>query len=224
MKIVLAGGHAETDFLVRMFSRSRHSLVVINADRDFCDFLCSAHGISVIQGDPTKAFVLDDAGITGADIVIALTPRDADNLVICQTAKRLFGVKRTIAVVSDPKNAGIFQKLGVNNAISASHLIAQTIERISIIEDLVRSVSLEDEKIVITEMKVGEGAVIAGKMLKDLGSTETFNISCIFRDPEVIIPKGSTEIHTGDRLLLVSASADQPEILKFLQRKAAHES
>lgn len=224
MKIVLAGGHAEAEFLVRMFSLSRHSLVVINPDRDFCEFLGSNPGISVFLGDPAKSFVLGDSGVAGSDILIALTPRDPDNLVICQTAKRLFGVKRTIAVVSDPKNVGIFLQLGVNNALSSSHLIAQTIERLSILEDLVRSVSLEDEKIVVTEIKVGEGAAIAGKLLKDIGSTETFNISCIFRDPEVIIPKGNTEIHTGDRLLLVSASADQPGIVAFLQRKAEHES
>ena len=85
MKIVIAGGHNEADFLIRMFKKQRHtSLVVINAENSYCRRLSSTHNIPVYAGDPSKTYVLSDAGAEGADVAIALTRRDSDNFVICQ--------------------------------------------------------------------------------------------------------------------------------------------
>ncbi len=223
MKIVIAGGHIEVDYLITMFLKSHHDLVVINPDREFCEYLSNIHNIGIFVGDPSKTFVLEDAQIENADVLIALTEKDADNLVICQLAKKSFGVKRSIAVVSNPRNVSIFMKLGVNNAISSSHLVAQTIERLSIIESLVRSLSIEDEKIVLTELRVGEDAEIVGKQLKDISTEINFNLSCIFRDPDVIIPKGNTMIHSGDKLIVISTPSDQAGIVELLQRKKIYE-
>ncbi|MFH0993194.1 MAG: TrkA family potassium uptake protein [bacterium] len=219
MKIVIAGGSIEVDYLIKMFRQSHHDLIVINEDRHFCEYLSEMNNIAVIAGDPSKTFVLEDANIMNADVIIALSPKDADNLVVCQLAKRAFHVKRAIAIVSNPKNVSIFMKLGINNAISSSHLIAQTIERLSIIETLVRSLSIEDEKIVITELIIGDEASVTGKQVKDIDSSVRFNLSCIFRDPEVIIPKGDTVIRGGDKLIVVSSAIDQSQIVELLQRK-----
>jgi len=223
MKIVIAGGNIEVDYLIKMFLKSNHDLVIINENRDYCEYLSETNNIAVIVGDSSKTYVLDDAQIINADVLIALSARDADNLVVCQLAKRVFHVKRAIASVSNPKNVSIFMKLGINNAISSSHLIAQTIERLSIIENLVRSLLIEDEKIVITELVINDDSYVAGKAVKDIDSSFRFNISCIFRDPEVIIPKGDTVIQTGDKLIVVSSAIDQSRIVEILQRKRDNE-
>lgn len=222
MKIVIAGGRHEVDYLVKMFKKNKHDMIVINEDRDFCELLSSTNGIDVLVGDPSKKYILEDAEIENADVLIALCENDAQNLIISQLAKRVFMVKRTIAVVSNPKNVAIFRQLGISNAISSIHLIAQTIERMSIVENLVRSLSIEDEKIVLTEIKIGKGVLVSGQQLKDLTPPVNFNISCIFRDPEVIIPNGNTLIQTGDKLVIVSTPEDQTPIMDYLQRKGEH--
>ncbi|HAQ56487.1 MAG TPA: potassium transporter TrkA [Acholeplasmatales bacterium] len=219
MKIIIAEGSAEVDYLIKMFRKNRHSIIVINKDRAFCEHLSAEYNIDVFVGDPSKKFVLGDADIFDADILIALSPSDADNLVICQLAKRVFRVKRAIAIVTNPKNVGIFKRLGINNALSASHLVAETIERLSIIENLVRSLSIEEERIVLTELKVAEDAAIVGNMLKDLNAPVHFNLSCIFRNPEVIIPDGNTVIQAADILVIVSTPDHQTAIVDHLQRK-----
>lgn len=222
MKIVIAGGKHEVDYLVKMFLKEKHDLLVINEDHDFCKMLSSANAINVLYGDPSKKFVLEDAEIYNADVLIALCENDAHNLIISQLAKQVFHVKRTISVVSNPKNVVIFRQLGINNAISSTYHIAQTIERMSIVENLVRSLSIEDEKIVLTEIKIGDGVLVSGHALKDLTPPVNFNISCIFRDPEVIIPNGNTVIQPGDKLVIVSTPEDQEPIMEYLQRKGDH--
>lgn len=223
MRIVIANGSTEVDYLIKMFLKNHHELIVINENHDFCEFLSQANGIGVIFGDPSKKFVLEDAEIQGSDVLIALSNNDAENLVICQLAKRVFKVKRSIAVVSNPKNVKIFMKLGISNAISSTHLIAQTIERLSIVETLVNSLSLEDEKIVLTELKIADDALVSGKMLKEINPPVNFNLSCIFRDPEVIIPNGNTIIKAGDKLIIISTPVDQGIIIEYMQRKQNHD-
>ena len=100
MKIVVAGGRDEADFLIGLLLMGKHKLVAINGDMAYCEHLASVHtGLNVIYGDPCKDYVMEDAGVKGFDIVIALRDKDADNLEICQMAKRLFGIKKTVCTV-----------------------------------------------------------------------------------------------------------------------------
>ena len=121
MRIAVAGGKTKADYLIRMLLSKGHELVVINDDREYCTYLCQTHRIPVIHGDPCKLYVMDEAGIEGFDIMIALKPSDADNLAICQTAKRIYHIRKTVAVVGNPKSVDIFKRLGVSTAISATY-------------------------------------------------------------------------------------------------------
>ena len=96
MKIVIAGGKAKADYLIRLLNGKGHQLIVINDDLEFCTYLSQAHQIPVVHGDPCKLYVLDEANIEDGDVIIALKAADADNLAICQTAKRLYRVKKTV--------------------------------------------------------------------------------------------------------------------------------
>ena len=220
MKIVIAGGHNEADFLIRMFKKQRHtSLVVINAENSYCRRLSSTHNIPVYAGDPSKTYVLSDAGAEGADVAIALTRRDSDNFVICQLAKKMFGVKKTVCIVHDPKNVEVFKSMGVDTVISSTYLVAQTIERASSIENLIKTLSVEDEKIVLTELKMAEDYALVGKALMDFKSPVKMNVSCIMRKEEVIIPDGRTVIEGGDTLVIISTPKDQAELVSAIQKR-----
>ncbi|MEM1485764.1 NAD-binding protein [Oscillospiraceae bacterium PP1C4] len=148
MKIVIAGGQNEVDFLIGSLLEKKHKLVVINQDKAYCEYLAETHQITIINGDPCKQYVLDDAGIKGSDILIALTPNDADNLAICQTAKRIYGVKKVVCTVFSPKNVEVFKKLGVNTVISASNMLACYIEQAFTAESLRKTLSIENEQVI----------------------------------------------------------------------------
>lgn len=222
MKIVLCGGHNEADFLIRMFRKNRRNkLVVVNEDVEECKRLSDRHNLPVYCGNPSKAYALRDAGADGADVVIALSEKDADNLVICQQAKKTFGVKKCVCIVHNPKDVEIFRQLGVDSVISSTYLVAETIERASSVENLIKTLSVEDEKIVLTELLIAEDYAVVGKAVKDLHIPVKMNISCILRKDEVLIPDGQTEIAAGDTLVLISMPEDQETLVSYLRKGKA---
>ena len=128
MRVAIAGGRSRTDYLVESLLEAGNEVVVINADRRWCERVASRHDVPVICGDATKRFVLDDADIEGFDIIIALSDVDADNLVICQMARYYFNVRRQICTAYNPRNVPIFKKLGVSTVISATYIMSKLIE------------------------------------------------------------------------------------------------
>ena len=211
MRIVVAGGRTQADFLIGNLVKKKHKIVVINDDQAYCDYLSSTHKIPVFCGDPSRRFVLEEAGIQDFDVVIALTYKDADNLAICQYAKRCFGVKKVICIVANPKNADLFKELGVNTVISSTHMVAEYITQATSVENLIKSMSLENDKVTITEVYVESNYSCVDKTLMNIDLPTNSIIGCIIRkSSDMIVPNGNTEIKAGDKLLVISS----PENLK----------
>ncbi len=218
MKIVLTGGKHESDYIISMLKR-KHNLIVINQDPSFAEYISSHNNIDVFPGDPTKAYTLSDADAKNADVFLALSDNDTDNYIACITAKRLFNIKRTVAKVKNPKNVELFKRLGVDSVISSTYLLAQTILNESSIENIIKTLSIEDEKIVMLELGIQADYQLVGKQIMDIQFPKRVNISCIFRDPHVIIPDGSTVIEPDDKLIIVTTPDHQDELVDFVQRK-----
>lgn len=219
MKIVVAGGRHEADFIVKMFKEDHHELIVINQDRAFAEYISSSNNVPVFPGDPTKAYVMGDASINGADVLIALSESDTDNYVICVTAKKQFQVKKTVSIVRNPKNVELFKRLGVDSVISSTYMLGQVIKNESSIDNITKTLSIEDEKIVVIEIGVEADYRLVNQPIKKIEFPRNINISCVYRDPHVIIPNGSTIIRPGDKLIVISTPSEQDEIIEFLHRR-----
>jgi trk system potassium uptake protein TrkA len=222
MRIAIIGGKHEADFLVKMFNNSHHQLIVINEHQDFCNYLSANNKIPVYCGDALKRYVLEENQINDFDLLISLREKDADNLVICEMASKLFNVKKTVCIVSNPKNVEIFKKLGVTIVISATYLIAQTIKREAMIDNLIKTLTIEENKIVISEIEIKEDYSIVGKMLMEANIPANINISCILRGNEIIIPNGKTTVREKDILIIVSALEEQNDTINFIQKRKNH--
>ncbi len=219
MKIVITGGKHEADFIVKMLKEEHHQLIVINQDREFAEYISTNNDIPVFPGDPTKAYVLSDAEADNADVLLALSDSDTDNYITCIIAKKQFNIKRTVSKVKNPKNVELFKKLGVDSVISSTYLLAQTILNESSVENIIKTLSIEDEKVVMLEMGVEENFMLVNKRIMDISFPKNINISCIFRDPHVIIPKGDTVIKALDKLIIISTPTEQDEIVEFIKKK-----
>ncbi|NDL67821.1 potassium channel family protein [Anaerotalea alkaliphila] len=132
MKILIAGGGRKIEYLVKSFLEKGHELVVVARDLDQCKALARSFDITVIHGDASVPAILDEAGAGTCDLVAALTPRDPDNLVICQLARKVYGVPHVFATVSNPHNVEVFRKLGVDNVVSATYILAKIIGRMAL--------------------------------------------------------------------------------------------
>ena len=218
MKIVLTGGKHESDYIISLLKK-KHHLIVINQDASFAEYISSHNNIDVFPGDPTKAYTLSDADCKNADVFLALSDNDTDNYIACITAKKLFNIKRTVAKVKNPKNVELFKRLGIDSVISSTYLLAQTILNESSIENIIKTLSIEDEKIVMLELGIENDFALVDKKIMDIHFPKRVNISCIFRDPHVIIPDGSTIIQPDDKLIIVTTPDQQDELIEFVLRK-----
>ncbi|MFA5422036.1 MAG: TrkA family potassium uptake protein [Bacilli bacterium] len=217
MKIVIANGKHEADFIINMFKDQAKELVVINSDKNFADYIVKSNKVAVFVGEPYKRFVLEDAGVRNADIFIALGEKDADNYASCMLAKKEFNVKKCICTVANPKNVDIFKKLGIDSVISSTYLLANSIKSASSLEDVLQTLSIEEDKIVITEIVILPTYRISEKKIMDINFPQSATISCIYREPHVIIPNGSTIIKPKDKLVVISTPGDQEKVVKFIQ-------
>lgn len=219
MKIVITGGKHESDYIISMLKKENHQLIVINDDEGFAEYISSHNDIDVFPGDPSKAYVLQDAEAQNADVLLALSDNDTNNYVTCVTAKKLFNIKKTVSKVKNPKNVELFKKLGIDSVISSTYLIAKTILNESSIENMIKNFAIEDEKIVMLEVPIKKEYVIVNKEIQDIHFPNNMNISCIFRDPHVIIPHGQTKILEDDNLIIVTTPEEQDKLIEFIQKK-----
>jgi trk system potassium uptake protein len=158
----------------------------------------------VVQyGDATELWVLDRAGIQRADLVIAVTGDDEDNIIICQVAKEKYGVERIVARVNNPRNLQHFKLLGVQPAVSATDLILRLIEHEVPAYGLVQLLALEEERLEIIELEVGEGSVAAGHEVREVVLPEGALIISVLRDGRGFVPKSDSVINAGDQVLLI---------------------
>lgn len=129
MYIVIMGGGKVGSYLAGVLLAQRHEVAVLEASRSQADRLSmELQGqYLIINGDGCDSDFQEDAGIRKADVFVAVTGRDDDNLVACEIATRVFSVPRCIARVNNPKNRRIFREVGIES-VSSTMLIANMIE------------------------------------------------------------------------------------------------
>jgi trk system potassium uptake protein TrkA len=168
----------------------------------------------VQYGDATELWVLERAGIQRADLVIAVTGDDEDNILICQIAKEKYLCERIIARVNNPRNFEWFDLLGVRPAVSATDVILRLIEHEVPSYGLVHLLDLPLEKLEIIEVEVADGSPAAGKTVAEVPLPDGSLIISLLRDGDGFVPKGDSMINAGDEVLLVLDPGLEEEITK----------
>lgn len=220
MRIIVVGGGRVVYFLSRSFLSKGHSVTVVNRDGEECQQLARRMNATVIHGDGSMPQVLDEAGADDADVVLAITPRDEDNLVICQIADRRFGVPRTVAVVSDPDNEVVFPQLGVRNVVSITRILSTLIEEQAGVDAVTSLLALGEGRVNITELELSRDCPVLNRPLAEIPLPENALIGCILRDNEVVVPRGATSLSPGDRVVLITVPATHGKAVKLLTGEA----
>src|SRR3954465_15047332 len=158
---------------------------------------------SVQYGDGSELWVLERAGIERADLVIAVTGDDEDNILISQVAREKYGIDRIVARCNNPRNLQHFELLGIKPAVSATDLILRLIEHEVPQYGLVHLLDLPTERLEIIELEVAEGSEAAGKRVRELGLPDGSLVISILRDGGGFVPHGDSIVQAGDEVLLV---------------------
>ncbi len=215
MKVLIIGAGQTIYFLCRSFMTRGHEVVIVNRDPKECLQLARRFSALVICGDGSDAAILKQAGAMDADVVLAITPYDQDNLVICQLASMQFGVPRAIALANDPDNAGIFEKLGVC-AFSTTQIVGRLIEERASVEQIINQLPVGEGRVNVTEVVLGEASPAAGKFLREMVLPENALVAVVIRDTQPIVPRGPTRLRSGDRVVLITLPENHEAVLKAI--------
>ena len=172
--------------------------------------------LTVIYGDSSKPFVLEDADAGSMDIVIAMTPKDEANLVICELCKKRFRVRKTVALISDPKKTDFFYRMGVDSVVCAISVITSIIEQQAFIDKIANIVTIGEGRVRIAEVPVSAGSPAAGKKLWEINLPGEVIIGCILRGDKAMIPRGDTRILANDMLVLIAGNGQEIAAVKEL--------
>jgi len=167
---------------------------------------------AVQYGDGSELWVLERAGIQRADMVIAVTGDDEDNILISQVAREKYGVERVIARCNNPRNLQHFELLGVKPAVSATDLILRLIEHEVPKYGPLHLLNLPQESLEIIELDVADDSVAAGTPVEELGLPEGSLVISILRDRSGFVPTGDSVIEAGDKVLVVLDPGLEPRV------------
>jgi trk system potassium uptake protein TrkA len=203
MYVVIAGAGKVGWNLARELMSKRHEVTVIESDRSRYLTVEQELEHAIQYGDATELWVLERAGINRADLTIAVTGDDEDNLLICQLAKEKYLCERIIARVNNPRNRQYFELLGIQPAVSATDLILRLIEHEVPSYGTVHLLDLRDEQLEIIELEVPDGSGVIGTRIADVNLPDGSLIISILRGGRGFVPKADTVIEQGDEVLLV---------------------
>lgn len=215
MNILIVGGGRIIYFLCRTFLSKGFKVTVINRNRDECTWLARHLKATIVYGEGSDLRILEEAGVKDTDVILAVTPNDQDNLVICQLASLCFRVQRTLALVNDPDNEEVFRGLGIT-AVSTTNILSSLIEQRVSFEEIINLTSVGQGKINITEVILKETSPVIGRTLGDIALPENSLIAGILRDDNPIVPRGLTLLQKEDHLILVTLPENHGQVLKML--------
>jgi trk system potassium uptake protein TrkA len=204
MYVLIVGGGKVGLNLTRELVAKGHEVTLIEGERSLYLRIEQELEHAVQYGDGTELWVLERAGIQRADLVVAVTGDDEDNILICQVAKEKYLCDRIIARCNNPRNLQHFKLLGIVPAVSATDLILNLIEHEVPGHGLVHLLDLPDEQLEIIEVEVVAGAPADGRRVAELGLPEgSLVISVLPRGGGGFVPKADTIINVGDEVLIV---------------------
>ena len=200
MYILIGGGGQVGFYLTKGLLQQGHEVLLLEKDGHRAKQLQEELGTSVTLGDACEARVLENVGCERANLVIAVTGDDEDNLVICQVAKARFKVPRTIARVNNPRYDEFFRRLGIDVTVSPTRTILHMIEAEIPHRAVVPLLKLTEAGLQLVEVTVPDDSPAAGKSLQSLNLPHSVNMALIVRDHENITPSGETIIQPDDRV------------------------
>ena len=204
MRIVIAGA-GTLGRRVATYTREQHDVLVIEQSRTRAKALEEELHVKVLVGDADELSVLLDAGVDRADVFVASTGHDEDNLVACLLAKNEYKVRKVIAAVRNPRNRWLYNRSwGVDVALDSAQIVARLIEEEATLTDLVRLLDLREGEVTLTAITATADGTLAGKAFSELDIPEGCHPVALLRGNDVVMPGESVRIQVDDALLVLA--------------------
>ena len=206
MFVLIAGGGPTGAQLAAFLVAQNHRVCLIEYQRQVLSHIHRELPTEVIyEGDAKDLQVLEQAGIRQVQVLVACTPSDADNLVLCFLAHTLYAVPRTIGRINNPRHAWLFdQKFYVDVALNEAAILAHLIEEEMSFGDIMTLLKLRRGQYSLIEVRIPAGAKAVGMAIKDLALPGQCVIAAIIRQGKMVLPRGVTTLEVGDEVLAMT--------------------
>jgi len=212
MYIIVVGAGKVGFHLAKQLQEEGHEVLLVEKDRKTAEAMSEDLGELVMYADGCEVRSMAEAGMARANVVVAATGDDEDNLVICQMAKRKFGVPRTIARVNDPKNEELFKELGIDQTVSSTRIIFNLIEQQIETGQVIPLAALKKGEIEVVEADVTPGSPVDGMRIGQLDLPPNTLIISIIRDDHAIMPHSDTKLRQGDSVIAMIKAEREREL------------
>ena len=220
MYIIIVGGGEVGYHLAKALLDEGHEVLVLEKSVEATEFICNQLGSVCTRGDGCEVATLAEGGTGRADMLIAVTGDDEDNLVACQVAKHKFNVPRTIARIKNPKNEAIFKKLGIDVTVSSTNVILEHIEEEVPTHPLTHLMTIRDRGLEIVQVKVPADSPTAGRQVKELSVPKGSTLALLIRNQsKPRVPRADTVLKAGDQIIAVTPPESE-EALRMALRGA----
>ncbi len=221
MRVIIAGGGNVGTYIANELNETGlHDVLIIELDPDR---VASAErgnitpGVPWLNVDGCEVSEFGKAKPETADVVVAVTGDDEDNLVISLLAKQEFGVPRVIARVNNPSNEWMFNETwGVDVSVSTPHLLTGLVEEAVSVGALVRLMTLEGNRATLSEVKLAPDSPAAGKQIMDLSFPRDSTVVAVIRDEHVVVPRGDTVLNEGDEVMVLVTPESENRVRALL--------
>ncbi|MBA7671270.1 Trk system potassium uptake protein TrkA [subsurface metagenome] len=218
MYIIIIGGGRVGYHLTKALLNEDHEVTIVEKNANFCQIINNELGGICVHGDGCEAATLAEIGTGRADILIAVTGDDEDNLVACQVAKHKFNVSRTIARIRNPQNEVIFKKLGIDVTVSSTNIILEHIEEEVLVQPLTHLLTIRDKGLEIVEVKIPPGSTTIGKPIKKLSLPQGSRLALIIRkERKPRVPTSDTILRDGDRVIAITTPESEEALRATLR-------
>ncbi len=217
MRVAIAGAGNVGTFIAADLQAAGHSVLLIEQDPDLVALLAPTLDVQWFVGDACEFVSLQEAGLEEADVVVAATGDDEDNLVVSLLAKQEFAVPRVVARVNHPKNHWLFNEAwGVDVSVSTPHLLTALVEEAVSVGSLVRLLQLEHGGARLVEVTLADDSPAADQAILGLDIPRDATIVAIVRENHVIVPRGETVVQAGDEVLALVTPESEDAVKAIL--------
>ena len=212
MYVMIVGAGKVGYYLAKTLLQEGHEVLVIEKDPKTAESLAEEFGEIVLYGDGCEVRTMTEAGMGRANVVVAVTGDDEDNLVVCQMAKRKFGVQRTIARVNDPKNEEVFRQLGIDQTVSSTRIIFNLLEQQIETGQVIPLAALKKGEIEVVEADITTGSPAAGQKIGQMELPPNTLIISVIREEHAMIPHADMKLRVGDSVIAIIKAQREKEL------------
>lgn len=217
MKVVIAGAGSVGTFIAEDLQNAGHTVLVIEQDADIVGRLSETIPCNWVIADACEVSSLQEAGVGDADVIVAATGDDEDNLVISLLAKQEFMIPRVIARVNHPKNHWMFNKSwGVDVAVSTPHLLSSLVEEAVSVGSLVRLLQFEKSGARLVEVTLADDSPANDSSISDLDFPRDTSVVAVLRSSNLIVPRGDIVLRAGDEVIALVTSTSEDALRSIL--------